>query len=47
MNSLMFMVVPPQLRLNVDGTQFCVGSDDNGQVVVRYKELDRSNPLKA
>ena len=38
MNKLMTTVVPPQLQLNVDSTQFCVGSKENGRVVVKYKK---------
>ena len=47
MNSLMSTVAPPQLHLNVDGTQFCVGSDDNGRIVVKYKERVGDTPIKA
>ena len=46
MNSLMSTVVPLQLQLNIDGSHFCAGSDDNGQVVVKYRERDTSKPLK-
>ena len=38
MDKLMSTVVPPQLQLNVDCTQFCVGSMENGRIVVKYKE---------
>ena len=38
MNKLMSTVVPPQLQLNVDSTQCCVGSKDNGRIVVKYSE---------
>ena len=40
MNMLMSTVVPPQLQLNVDGTQFCVGSKDNGRIVVKMTTED-------
>ena len=46
MNKLMSTVVPPQLQLNVDGSQFCVGSDDNGRVVVKYSERVKDKSLK-
>ena len=46
MNKLMSTVVPPQLKLNVDGTQFCVGSKDNGRIVVKYRERVDGKALK-
>ena len=47
MHKLMSTVVPPQLQLNVDSSQFCVGSDENGRAVVNYSERVKDKPLKA
>ena len=46
MNKLVSTVVPPQLQLNVDGTQFRVGSKDNGRIVVKYRERVDGKALK-
>ena len=35
------------MPLNVDGSQFCVGSDENGRVVVKYSERVKDKPLNA
>ena len=47
MNKIVSTVVPPQLQINEDGSQFCVGSDENKRVVVKYSERVKDKPLKA
>jgi hypothetical protein len=46
MNELVVPLCTPVLILNVDATQFTVGADDNGKILVKYFERVPGKPLK-